>query len=166
MGMKFPSEYHGFQFYNQYARERGFRKEVYMDSSNRTREPRALSRCGCKAQFEIKHDEEKGNWYVVRFESNHNHPLCKADQVPFLRSHRRITPAAQAKMVELRDVGLHQHQVMDIMERDHGGYEATGFTSRDMYNFFVKLKKKHIKGGDADHAINIDYCCSCNEMVL
>lgn len=181
MGMKFPSELHGFQFYNKYARERGFsvrkdycrrdrfsgiiihrrftcsregfRKELYMDVSNRSREPRALTRCGCKAQFEIKLYQKEGNWYVVRFVSKHNHPLCKGDQVPFLRSHRRITPAEQAKMVELRDVGLHQHQVMDIMERDHGGYEGTGFTSRDMYNFFVKLKKKRIKGGDADHVL-------------
>lgn len=95
-----------------------------MDYSGRTREPRALTRCGCNAHFEIKLDEMKGHWYVTRFVADHNHPLCKADEVAFLRSHRRITPAQQAKLVELRDLGLHQHQVMDIIERDHGGFEG------------------------------------------
>lgn len=56
-------------------------------------------------------------------------------------------------MTELKNVGLRQHQVMDVMERYYGGYEATGFTTRDLYNFFVTQKKKRIEGGDADHVI-------------
>lgn len=181
MAMKFSSEDEGFAFYNQYAKEKGFsvrkdysrrdrfsglifhrrftcsregfRKEVYMDYSGRTREPRALTHCGCNAHFEIKLDEIKGHWYVTRFVADHNHPLCKADEVAFLCSHRRITPAQQAKLVELRDLGLHQHQVMDVIERDHGGFEGAGFVTRDLYNFFVKMKKKRIDGGDADRVI-------------
>ncbi|EEE58378.1 hypothetical protein OsJ_09530 [Oryza sativa Japonica Group] len=95
--MKFSSEDEGFAFYNQYAKEKGFsvrkdysrrdrfsglifhkrftcsregfRKEVYMDYSGRTREPRALTHCGCNAHFEIKLDEIKGHWYVTRYGS-------------------------------------------------------------------------------------------------
>lgn len=118
--MRFQSKEQDFDFYNKYAKEKGFsirkdysrrdvsadkiihrrficsregyRKEIYMDTANRTREPRALSRCGCESLlFKIKHDKVKGDWYVMRFVSKHKHPLCKPDEVPFLRSHRRMT---------------------------------------------------------------------------
>lgn len=85
--------------------------------------------------------------------AKHSHPLARSDEVAFLRSHRNISNARKANMMELKGVGLRQHQVMDVMERHHGGFEAAGFVSRDMYNFFVRQKKKQILGGDADHVI-------------
>lgn len=181
MAMRFKSENDGFTFYNRYAKGKGFsirknfarrdpvtadvifrqytcsregyRRDVYMDIGNKSREPRALTRCGCKAIFEIRLDKKQGDWFVVKFVAKHSHSLAKSDEVPFLRSHRNISIAQKANVVELREVGLRQHQVMDVMERRHGGFESTGFVSRDLYNFFVRQKKKQILGGDADHVI-------------
>lgn len=168
--MRFGSENEGFRFYNMHAKEKGFsvrknfarrdpvtaavtnrqytcsregyRRDAYMTVSNRTREPRALTRCGCNALLEIKLDKEKGDWFVVKYVAKHSHPLARSDEVAFLRSHRNISNDQKANMMELIGVGLRQHQVMDVMERHHGGFEATGFVSRDMYNFFVRQKKK------------------------
>ncbi|XP_066163756.1 protein FAR1-RELATED SEQUENCE 5-like [Oryza sativa Japonica Group] len=179
--MRFKTEKEGFLFYNRYAKEKGFsvrknyirrdpitvavthrqyqcsreghRKEVYMEAANRSREPKALTRCGCNALFEIKLDKKKGDWFVVKYVAKHNHPLAKSDEVAFLRSHRTISNAQKANILELKEVGLRQHQVMDVMERHHGGFDATGFVSRDLYNYFTRLRKKHILGGDAERVI-------------
>lgn len=179
--MRFKTEKEGFLFYNRYAKEKGFsvrknyirrdpitiavthrqyqcsreghRKEVYMEAANRSREPKALTRCGCNALFEIKLDKKKGDWFVVKYVAKHNHPLAKSDEVAFLRSHRTISNAQKANILELKEVGLRQHQVMDVMERHHSGFDATGFVSRDLYNYFTRLRKKHILGGDAERVI-------------
>lgn len=124
-----------------------------MDTTNISREPRALTRCGCNARFEIRLDKKKGDWIVVKYVAKHNHNLAKPDEVAFLRSHRNISDAQKAIVMELRDVGLRQNQVMDVMERRHGGFESTSFMSRDLYNYFNRMKKKQILGGDADHVI-------------
>nr|XP_015619202.1 protein FAR1-RELATED SEQUENCE 5-like [Oryza sativa Japonica Group] len=121
--------------------------------ANRSREPEALTRCGCNARFEIKLDKKKGDWFVVNYVARHNHPLAKSDEVAFLRSHRTISNAQKANILELKEVGLRQHQVMDVMERHHGGFDATDFVSRDLYNYFTRLRKKHILGGDVERVI-------------
>lgn len=105
------------------------------------------------AQFEIKLDKKRGDWFVLKYVPQHSHPLAKVDEVAFLCSHRRISYAQKANLMELKGVGLRQHQVMDVMERHHGGFETTGFVSKDMYNFFVRQKKKQIVGGDVDRVI-------------
>lgn len=175
--MRFKSKNDSFMFYNRYAKGKGFsikknftrrgpmtgdvifrqytcsregyRKDAYMDTSNKIREPRALTRCGCNALF-----QKKGDWFVVMFVAKHSHSFAQPDEVPFLRSHLKISKAQKANVVELREVGLRQHQVMDFMERHHGGFESTGFVSRDLYNYFVRMNKKQIVGGDADHVIS------------
>ncbi|XP_040384495.1 protein FAR1-RELATED SEQUENCE 5-like [Oryza brachyantha] len=181
ISMRFKSEEEGYVFYNNYAREKGFsirkdyvrrdpitngifhrqytcsregcRKDMYMGMKNRTRQPRALTRCGCEAQFVIKLDKVRGDWYVLKFVHKHSHPLCKPDETAFLRSHRGLSDEQKAQVTELKEAGLRQHQVMDVMEKRHGGYEAAGFVSRDLYNHFVKLRKKQILWGDANHVI-------------
>uniref|UniRef100_J3NAK1 SWIM-type domain-containing protein n=1 Tax=Oryza brachyantha TaxID=4533 RepID=J3NAK1_ORYBR len=183
INLRSKSEKQGYDYYNKYAKGKGFsirkdyirrhclskevfhrrytcsrqgyRKDMYMDPNKRSRQPRAFTRCGCDAQLEIKLDKERGDWYVLEFVSKHSHPMCKPDEVAFLRSLRRLTEAQKANVMGLKDVGLQQHQVMDVMERDHGGYEATGFTSRDLYNFFVRQRKKRIQEGDAEHVIKL-----------
>jgi FAR1 DNA-binding domain. len=112
----------------------GYMRDIYVGNSNRSREPRALTRCSSTAQFEVKHDKEKGDWFVLRYVRKHSHPLAKADEVHFLRLHRKISNAVKANVMDLKEVGLRQHLVMDVMERQHGGFESTGFVSRGLYN--------------------------------
>jgi hypothetical protein len=39
-------------------------------------------------------------------------------------------------VVELGLGGLRTSQIMDVMEKNHGGPEYTGFLMKDLYNFF------------------------------
>lgn len=120
----------------------GYRKDVYMTVSIKSREPRALTRYGCNAPSEIKLDKEKGDWCVVNYVTKNNYPLARTDEVAFVPSHRTISNAQKANMIESKEVGLHQHQVMDVKKRHDGGFEVTMFVSKDMYNYFVRQKKK------------------------
>ena len=40
------------------------------------------------------------------------------------------------------------------MEKNHGGFEKTGFLARDLYNFIARKKKKKVEGSDADFVLN------------
>ncbi|KAL6600485.1 hypothetical protein ACP70R_045285 [Stipagrostis hirtigluma subsp. patula] len=43
---------------------------------------------------------------------------------------------------------------MDVMEKNHGGPDDTGFILRDLYNFFARQKKQRVEGRDADFVLN------------
>ena len=115
----FGSEDDGFEFYNNYAYEKGFsvRKE-YCEWDNghnertlrkfvcscegfhvekevrreiKKRRPRNITRCGCRAQLVIAQDPNTEQWYVKDFIDEHNHPMTEPDLACFLRSHRRIS---------------------------------------------------------------------------
>lgn len=178
----FASEKQGYEHYNRYARAKGFsvrlddkeyvkgtrevkarrfccskqgyRLEKYFEATDQKREPRALTRCGCKAMLEIQHDAGRGQWFVKKFVDVHNHPLADPDQSAFLRSHRRMNDAQKADAVEYGLGGLRTFQIMNVAEKQHGGYPHVGYISRDLYNFFARYKKKRILGRDADFVLN------------
>jgi hypothetical protein len=43
---------------------------------------------------------------------------------------------------------------MDVMEKNHGGPECTGFFMQGLYNFFARQKKEKIEGRDAASVLN------------
>ena len=168
----FASEKQGYEHYNRYARAKGFsvrlddkeyvkgtrevkarrfccskeghRLEKYFQATDQKREPRALTRCGCKAMLEIQHDAGRGQWFVKKFVDVHNHPLADPDQSAFLRSHRRMNDAHKADAREYGLGGLRTFQIMNVAEKQNGGYPHVGYISRDLYNFFARYKKKRI----------------------
>ncbi|PNT73648.1 hypothetical protein BRADI_2g61631v3, partial [Brachypodium distachyon] len=167
----FGSVEEGYEHYNSYAKSKGFnvrlddkeyisgtmelkrrrfccskegyRLEKYFVAKDQIREPRALTRCGCKAMLEIQREPGTGLWFVKNFVDS-----------PFLRSHRRLNNAQKADAVEYGLGGLRTCQIMEVMEKHHGGYDQVGFVSRDLYNFFAKYKKKRILGRDAEFVLN------------
>ncbi|XP_052140064.1 protein FAR1-RELATED SEQUENCE 5-like isoform X2 [Oryza glaberrima] len=179
---EFRSEDEGYKFYNDYAWSKGFsiRKDnvryngdgkvvwrrlccsyegyrllKYFERTDQIREPRALTRCGCEAKLEMQLNEETGIWFVKDFNDGHAHPLAKHDQVAFLRSHRNLSDAQKAEVVELGVSGLRTCNIMDVMEKNHGGYDQVGFVSRDLYNFVARYKKERIEGMDAQFALSL-----------
>ncbi|XP_024314911.1 protein FAR1-RELATED SEQUENCE 5 [Brachypodium distachyon] len=156
----FRSEEEGYKYYNSYALLKGFgvRKEdleckpdtkiafrrlfscskegyravKHFNATNRKRQPRALSRCGCKARLEIELHMECGEWFAKIFVDEHNHPLVKPDHTAFIRSHRGLSDAQKADVIEYGIGGLRTHQ---IMEKQHGGYYKVGDGE-----FFYKYK--------------------------
>jgi zinc finger SWIM domain-containing protein 3 len=123
----FRSEDEGYEFYNEYAKVKGFSirkeevkylpgthtrfrrlytcfKEGYRTLANfekpePKRTPKALTHCGCRARLEIELSAATGEWFVKNFEDKHNHPLAKEGQSAYLFSHRRMTDGQKADVV-------------------------------------------------------------------
>ncbi|XP_047091612.1 protein FAR1-RELATED SEQUENCE 5-like [Lolium rigidum] len=154
----FSSEEEGYKYYNAYAKSKGFgvRKEEltkkpgtniafrrlyvcskegyrarkHFEKTKRKRTPRPLSRCGCGARMEIEMSMESGEWFVKDFVVEHNHPLAIGDQTTFIRSHRGLNDAQKADAIEYGIGGLRTHEIMEVMEKQHGGPEKTRERSR------------------------------------
>ncbi|KAJ3669303.1 hypothetical protein LUZ60_011253 [Juncus effusus] len=111
-GMIFHSEQEAYNFYNSYARKRGFsvrkghlsrRKDGsiqnrhYVCSNEGTRQnhpthitkkPRPLERTNCISRIEFR--VSKNNiWEIKKFIDDHNHPLASPNKTFLLRSHRK-----------------------------------------------------------------------------
>lgn len=178
----FNSEDEGFEFYNDYAYEKGFsvrkdycewdsgrnektlrkfvcscegfRAEKHLTREIKMRRSRNITRCGCLAKLVIAQDQNTEQWYVKNFIDEHNHPMIDPDLSCFLRSHRRISDEQKAEIVLLQISGIRKHQIMDIMLKRYGGYDRVGFTSRDLYNFLHRCKLQTLSPGDAQTLIN------------
>jgi zinc finger SWIM domain-containing protein 3 len=153
----FRSEDEGYEFYNEYAKVKGFSirkeevkylpgthtrfrrlytcfKEGYRTLANfekpePKRTPKALTHCGCRARLEIELSAATGEWFVKNFEDKHNHPLAKEGQSAYLFSHRRMTDGQKADVVGYGIGGLRTHKIMDVMEHQAGGPDKVGFIS-------------------------------------
>ncbi|XP_028056458.1 protein FAR1-RELATED SEQUENCE 5-like [Camellia sinensis] len=122
--MTFDSEENGERFYNSYAKVKGFsirRDQLYKDKNNmviskswvcskegyrqskyveveeRKREPKQLTRVGCRACFRIKYNRSTSKYEVNEFFKEHNHSMIGPLGVQFRRSHRSVTSADKAQ---------------------------------------------------------------------
>lgn len=107
------------------------------DRPDKEREPKDLTRCGCKAKLDVKLNPESGLRFVF-----HNHVLVSPEHVFVLRSHRGLSAVQEIEAIELGLGGLRACQIMDVMDKNYGG--AAGFILRDLYNFFARKKKKSV----------------------
>ena len=125
VSLTFKSEEEGYEFYNKYARSKGFgvrkddvkpkggiiirrlyvcckqgyRAKKHFGRLDRKRKPRALTRCGCDARLQIEMNMGTREWFVKEFVDRHNHPLTKPDQIAFLWSHRGLSDAQKADVM-------------------------------------------------------------------
>ncbi|KAL6875595.1 hypothetical protein ACP4OV_013108 [Aristida adscensionis] len=178
----FRSEDEFYEFYNNYAKEKGFsvrkdnvrkrpgtdeviwrrflcscegfRSLQYFERTDRQRQPRSLTRCGCRARLDVQLSGEGGIWYVKDFVDVHDHPLAKPEHAFVLWSHRGLNDAQKAEAIELALGGLPPCQIMDVMEKSHGGPGETGFLLQDLYNFIAREKKGKVEGSDAEYVLN------------
>ena len=180
LAMTFISHEAAGQFYNTYGRYAGFSvhkddlkhdknnmpisrrwvcsREGYRSVKNverveRSREPRGLTRVGCKATFRVKFDRKTQKWVVKEFVMDHNHELVTQCGVPFLRSHRRVKSPDRAQAISLRNVGMHTSHIRDFMLQQSGGYQNVGFTTKDLYNDMTSYRKEELRDGDAEGAL-------------
>ncbi|XP_028064308.1 protein FAR1-RELATED SEQUENCE 5-like [Camellia sinensis] len=121
--MTFDSEENGERFFNSYAKVKGFsirRDQLYKDKNNmvisrnwvcskeghrqskyleikeRKREPKQLTKVGCRACFCIKYNRRTSKYEMNEFFKEHNHSMIRPLGVQFLRSHRNVTSADKA----------------------------------------------------------------------
>jgi hypothetical protein len=110
MTMTFRSEEEAYDFYNEFAKNRGFsirrdqrkyvkgvdapmrlrrflcsragkRQAKFCTMEGRKRRLRPESRCYCEAHCTVKLDRERSIWYVSSFSDDHSHILARPDEV-------------------------------------------------------------------------------------
>ncbi|XP_028091452.1 protein FAR1-RELATED SEQUENCE 5-like [Camellia sinensis] len=187
--MTFDSEENGERFYNSYAKVKGFsirRDQLYKDKNNmvisrswvcskegyrqskyleveeRKREPKQLTRVGCRACFRIKYNRSTSKYEVNEFFKEHNHSMIGPLGVQFLRSHRNVTSADKAQGNAMHHIGMRTSHIMDFAAQQAGGYENVGFIQKDMYNHFGTERRVQVVDGDAEGALA--YLCGKEEQ--
>ncbi|RYR49483.1 hypothetical protein Ahy_A07g035989 [Arachis hypogaea] len=122
-----------FEFYNRYARTRGFsarknrtrktrvgvlklknfvchregfRPQNNYGIGNLKRKPTPKIRCGCSAMMEIRVDVPSGCWFISYFSDEHNHPLLDPRLIGLLPRHRFMFEADIGHMVNMKKGGI------------------------------------------------------------
>ena len=179
--MTFDSHEDGEIFYNAYAKVKGFsvrkdniyrdksgivksrnwvcaregqRQTKYLEREDRKREPPALTRIGCEAEFRIKLDRASNKYVVANFISLHNHAMIGPLGVPFLRSHRKVSSPDKASANAMHSVGISTSHIIDLAAQQAGGYDSIGFTQKDLYNHFTAERSAEIVDGDGNWVQN------------
>ena len=65
----------------------------------------------------------------------HNHHLATEDEVPFLRSYRKLKDFQKTEIMAMEAVGIRKHVIMDVLQCRYGGYSEVGIVRKDAYNF-------------------------------
>ncbi|KAK4487847.1 hypothetical protein RD792_003583, partial [Penstemon davidsonii] len=124
----------------------GFREPV-KEGDCRKREPKPLTRCGCKATFRVSHDQFSKKYFVSKFENKHNHPLHVCLK-------RYMSPADKTMLSMMTTTGFKPSQVMYYLEQLSGGAGKLSFRRKDGYNWLNKLRAERIREGDMNTVIS------------
>ncbi|KAJ3686495.1 hypothetical protein LUZ61_015659 [Rhynchospora tenuis] len=181
VNMTFSSENEAFDFFNDYAKRKGFsvrksiiekdktnaaitfrrfycsrhgfRERKHINKPNRKRRHKLLTRCGCPVKFCVKLNKQTGIWWVKDFIDCHNHDLAAADAAPFLRSHCVINEAQKLEISSKRASGIRNCQILDYDARCRGGYQNRGYQEKNLYNFSTVHEQSKLLEDDADSII-------------
>ena len=116
----------------------GYRSEKHFERTDQKRQPRALTRCGCNARFDVQRSESSGIWYVTDFVDVHSHPFDKPEHAFVLRSHRGLNPYRS-----LEGGGSRAGAWWASSVPDHGcDGDQPRWSRRDWISFAGSVKKK------------------------
>ena len=99
----------------------GWRQQKYLRKAVNIREPRPLTRTGCKAEFRISKKIDSDSWVCSYFMADHNHELTPQQHVQFIPSHRRVSSPELAEASTLHKVGVTPSQIHEYMVERSGG---------------------------------------------
>ncbi|KAL4332232.1 hypothetical protein GQ457_07G032610 [Hibiscus cannabinus] len=186
IGMEFKSPDDAQQYYNNYARSKGFgtrknrisrskinkamiarefvcskeglRANKYVKREDRVTVAPDEIREGCKAMILVSKKEE-GKWIVSRFHTEHNHALASPMSTRFIRSHRTKTKVQKDLMDVLDDSGIRPSKIASILSHESGGLGNLNMTEHDIFNYLSRKRQKQLEKGDAQ--IMLDYFRGC-----
>ncbi|KAK9016121.1 hypothetical protein V6N11_007201 [Hibiscus sabdariffa] len=149
IGMEFESPDDAQQYYNKYARSKGFdtrknrifrsrtnkvmiarefvcskeglRAKKYLKKEDRVHAAPDEIREGCKAMILISKKEEK--WIISRYRDEHNHVLASPKSTQFIRSHRVKTKVQKDLMDVLDESGIRPSKIVSVLSHECGGLE-------------------------------------------
>ncbi|KAK9162259.1 hypothetical protein Syun_003161 [Stephania yunnanensis] len=141
VGLQFGSQEEAYEFYNAYAKEKGFSirksriERSRIDHSMISRlfvctnqglrsskdkryegkivRPRQETRLDCRAAMFIK--KRSGKWHVERFHKEHNHDLVDPAKAEKLRSHRKMTMMTKTMIEELYKCGVGPSKIVELL---------------------------------------------------
>ncbi|KAK8631244.1 hypothetical protein V6N13_079999 [Hibiscus sabdariffa] len=144
IGMEFESPDDAQQYYNKYARSKGFdtrknrifrsrtnkvmiarefvcskeglRAKKYLKKEDRVHAAPDEIREGCKAMILISKKEEK--WIISRYRDEHNHVLASPKSTQFIRSHRVKTKVQKDLMDVLDESGIRPKALDDRYNKE------------------------------------------------
>ncbi|KAJ1385002.1 FAR1 DNA-binding domain [Sesbania bispinosa] len=112
----------------------GQREDRGLKMEDRVREPRALTRCDCKARFHVRVNMLSGRWFCICFEDEHNHDRLGAVHCSMLPVYRKMSESDVVQMNNMMKVGIRPPNIFNTFANQSGGYEKIGFRKKDMYN--------------------------------
>ncbi|KAJ0985812.1 hypothetical protein J5N97_004168 [Dioscorea zingiberensis] len=174
VGMVFRSEDEAYEFYNEYAKRKGFsvrkghiarrsdgsvQSRSYLcskegtrqkHSSYVTRKPRALERTNCMARIEYKVDRES-RWVVSKVILDHNHHLASASTSHMLKSQRKASHTKVRFNDEVDRVGGDAPETVDGYGGEGRGAENVVFVSRYRSSCLSTKRTRDLESGDAQN---------------
>ena len=142
----------------------GLRDEKQFQNCSSVREPRPITRTGCRASFRVNYDESVGKYIVKEFRSKHKHPLASDNEVHLICSYRKVTDAEPTQANALRHISVKNCQFMDYMADQVEGHQNLRFTSKDMQDMQNMLDAStHAEIGDSDSDTTITYFAAKSE---
>lgn len=172
VGMLFNSEEQVFDFYNLYAKRRGFsvrkghlsrrkdgsiRDRHYLCSNEGTRQehrthitkkPRAIERTNCLARIELKVTRDN-IWTISKYIDEHNHPLASPNKIHMLRSHRAKFPPHRAFISESDYIGIKPNQTCGAqVENSHCVDSAVFLYKNQSYYLLQSNRTRDLEKGD------------------
>ncbi|XP_062011757.1 protein FAR1-RELATED SEQUENCE 5-like [Rosa rugosa] len=107
-----------------------------------------VTRCGCQAHLTIQL-QKNGNFKVVSFQKNHNHPLISTPLKHLLKVNRNISEAQKAHADDAECSGFSIKATVELMSREVGGPENLGFSHKDYMNYIHRKRMSKMEKGDA-----------------
>ncbi|KAJ1398237.1 FAR1 DNA-binding domain [Sesbania bispinosa] len=84
----------------------GQRENHGLKMEDRVREPRALTRCDCKARFHVRVNQLSGRWFCICFKDDHNHDRLGAVHCSMLPVYRKMSESDVVQMNNMMKVGF------------------------------------------------------------
>lgn len=172
VGMLFNSEEQAYEFYNSYAKRKGFsvrkghlsrrkdgsiRDRHYLCSNEGTRQehrthitkkPRAIERTNCLGRMELKVTRDNA-WTISKFIDDHNHPLASPNKIHMLRSHRAKFPSHRAFISESDYVGIKPAQTCGGQAENARCAESAVFLYKNQSYYLLQSNRtRDLEKGD------------------
>uniref|UniRef100_A0A8I6WED3 Protein FAR1-RELATED SEQUENCE n=1 Tax=Hordeum vulgare subsp. vulgare TaxID=112509 RepID=A0A8I6WED3_HORVV len=171
-GLCFHSEEEAYNFYNAYAKKKGFsvrwthRKTRADDtlcarylvcnkegvkgkhSTHETRKERACTRTSCKARVHF-HITPAGVWIIQKIIAEHNHQMVSPDKVHMLRSQRQLQDVDKQMINHMTLAGIRPSKIYNYFEEWCTGAENVPFLEMDSNNYITRKRIKYLETKDA-----------------
>ncbi|KAK9225100.1 hypothetical protein WN943_010141 [Citrus x changshan-huyou] len=105
-----------------------------MEKTDRVKEPKGITRNGCKAELCVSYEKLKGKYVVPKFIFEHTHCLVESHETQFLCSHSMLTKLIWLTQRHCDKLGVKVCQFMNYKSNQVGGFHHVGYMGKDMRN--------------------------------